>query len=129
MELSLFLAQLFGLTLIIFALVALMRPAFIESVMRDLQPYSFSLLLAGFIGIVGGLAIVLTHNVWEFSWRGLITLFGWSAIAKGVSYVAFPDTLIATAGSVLGRKRRKLVLVIMLAMGMYLTYHGFGLGM
>lgn len=128
METSVFLAQLLGLTLVIFVLITLLRPAFLESVMRDLRPYSFALVLAGFIGVVGGLSIVLLHNVWEFSWRGVITLMGWAAIAKGISYVAFPDQLISTAGSVLARRRRKWTLWAALALGVYLTYHGFSLG-
>lgn len=127
MELSYFLAQLLGLTLIIFAGIAMFRSAIITATIRDLRPYSFSMLLAGFAAIVAGLSIILTHNIWEFSWIGLITLFGWSALLKGVTYVAFPNFIIGTANKALvGRKSIKLWVVVMFVLGVYLTYKGFG---
>ncbi|MCA9362406.1 hypothetical protein KC906_03440 [Candidatus Kaiserbacteria bacterium] len=125
MEVSLFLAQLFGLTLVVFILIALLRPVFLEAALRDLRPYSFPLLIAGFVGIIGGLAVILSHNVWEMSWRVIITIFGWAALAKGVMYVAFPEYLLRTAGKVLGDRCRTPVLLIALLFGIYLTYQGF----
>ncbi len=125
MELSIFLAQLFGLIMIIFSLSALYRPQIIIESVRSLRPYSFSALMAGFISTVAGLSIILTHNIWEFSWVGVVTLFGWAALLKGVAYVAFPDKIISTANNVLGSKQRKVALTLALLVGCYLTYHGF----
>ena len=126
MELSLFLAQLFGLSLIIFSVGALFRPEIIFEAVRDLRPYSFPMLMAGFVGIVGGLAIVLTHNVWEVSWRGVITLFGWSALLKGITYVAFPEVVVGAGRVMLSGSRRTPMMVVMLLLGVYLADYGFG---
>ena len=126
MELSYFLAQLFGLTLVIISIGALARPEIIFEAVRDLRPFTFCTLMAGFIGIVGGLAIVLSHNIWEVSWRGLVTLFGWSALIKGFTYMVFPEAVVATGRVMLAGRRRTLLLVIVLAVGLYLTYYGFG---
>lgn len=128
MELSYFLAQLFGLTLIIFAVVAFFQPSIISATIRDMKPFSFPLLLAGFIGVFGGLAIILSHNVWEWSWRVIVTLFGWTALIKGIAYVAFPETLMRTGISVFEGKWRKLSLVVTFLVGCCLVYHGFGFG-
>lgn len=128
MELSLFLAQLFGLTLMIFTVIAMFRPVLITVAMRDLRPYSFLMLMAGFIGIVGGIAIIISHNIWEFSWRGVVTLFGWASLLKGITYVAFPDMLKITSGGIFeGKRNRMVVLSLAFLLGVYLTYHGFGL--
>jgi hypothetical protein len=121
MELSLFLAQLFGMSLIIY------RPMLLEETIRDLKPYSFTSLMAGFIGIVCGLAIILSHNIWEFSYRGVVTLFGWSALLKGISYVAFPQLIIKSAKKILKGKRSKVTMLVALLTGCYLTYYGFDL--
>ena len=40
--------------------------------------------LSGVLSFVAGLATVRVHNVWERSWRVLITLVGWGAIALGL---------------------------------------------
>jgi len=129
MEISFFLAKLFGLTLMIFTLVTMIRPVIVTIAMRDLRPYSFVMLATGFIGIIGGLVIILSHNVWELSWRGIITLFGWAALSKGIFYVAFPDTLrITTGGFLEGKRNRMIVLVLVFLLGAYLAYYGFDLG-
>lgn len=127
MELSYFLAQMFGLTYIIFAGALFLRPTLVTVAIRDLRPFSFVMLMAGFIGIVAGLAIVLSHNIWELSWRGLITLFGWVALIKGITYVAFPDFLRFTAtGMINGKGKRNAMLALMFLLGCYLTFKGFG---
>ncbi len=128
MELSLFLAQLFGLLLLIFIAIAFIRPQYIEGVLRDLKPHSFSMLLAGFVAIVVGLMVILTHNVWDMSWRVVITLFGWAALLKGITYVALPETLIATADKALQGRYRQATLTLAFLLGCYLTYQGFGIG-
>lgn len=126
MELSHFLAQLFGFTLMIFSAVLMLRPMIVTVAIRDLRPFSFSMLMAGFAGIVGGLSIILIHNIWEISWRGLITLFGWSALIKGVTYVAFPDFLRFTATGMLnGKAKRNAALIVTFLVGAYLAYSGF----
>jgi hypothetical protein len=128
MELSYFLAQIFGLLLIIFSIAFLFRPIIVTVAIRDLRPFSFTMLLAGLLGVTGGLFIILTHPIWEFSWRGIITLFGWIMLFKGVMYIAFPDTLRFTATSMVnGIEKRTVMLLLILVLGCYLTLHGFKL--
>ena len=129
MELSLFLAQLFGLTIMVFSAIAFFRPMLMDEVFRDIRPYSFAAMMAGFIGIVCGLAIILSHNIWEFSWRGLVTLFGWGALIKGVSYIAFPQVIISAANKFMMGRNNKLIMIVYFLVGCYLAYHGFGYGM
>ena len=125
-ELSEFLAQLFGLTMMIFALTVLLRPAIIVGALRDLKPYSFCSLMAGFIGVIGGLAIILSHNVWVRDWPVLITLFGWAALLKGITYIAFPEYIMSTATHVLdGSKRRIVILAVAFLFGLFLASKGF----
>lgn len=128
MELSIFLAQLFGLTIIIFTVLAFFQPSIISATIRDMRPFSFPLLLAGFSGVFGGLAIVLSHNVWEWSWRVIITLFGWVALVKGVTYIAFPERLMRMGVSLFEGKWRQMSLVTAFLVGCCLVYYGFGFG-
>jgi len=127
MELSLYLAQLFGLTMIILVTIVAFRPVLIERVMSELRTSSFAMLVAGFVGVMGGLAVVLSHNVWEFNWRGLVTLFGWAALIKGITYVAFPDHIIKLGERFMRGSQRNIPLLIMFLLACYLTYSGFNL--
>jgi hypothetical protein len=40
--------------------------------------------LSGVLMFVGGLAVVLTHNVWAPNWTVLVTLSGWFFLALGL---------------------------------------------
>lgn len=127
MELSYFLAQLFGLSLMIIAVSAFIRPQFINEIMAGLKDNTAVGLLFGYTGVMAGLAIALTHNHWVSDWRVVITIFGWGALAKGVIYLAAPQMLIDIGQSVYGTPNRtKLVLVIAFVVGAYLAAKGFG---
>lgn len=128
MELSYFLAQLMGLSLIIFAAVGILRPRIVRDAISTFESNTLTSLFFGFASIVLGLAIILTHNIWEFSWVGVITLFGWAALLKGITFLLAPDTLLnfgtvvyKTDGSVRG------VLFFTLLIGVYLAYNGFSI--
>ena len=128
MELSLFLAKLIGLTYVLFALGALARPRVIPRILRDFNSNSFTTLIAGMMALVIGLAMVISHNVWEGSWRVLITLMGWAALLKGVAYIFIPSSIMGTAESLLNTPvKARVVLIIALLFGAYLTYKGFGM--
>jgi len=53
--------------------------------------------LAGFLGLVAGLALVLTHNVWLLEWRLIITVIGWATIVCAV-VIIFQPQWIASLG-------------------------------
>jgi hypothetical protein len=125
MELSIFLAQLFGLTIMIFAGLVFFRPGVIDEAISSLRPNSFSSVIAGFVGIVAGLAVILSHNIWEMNWRGLVTLFGWASLIKGITYMAFPDRIISMAKNMMNSDSRKIVLAVTFFLGLYLAYQGF----
>ena len=94
MELSYFLAQLMGLSLAIFSAIGIIRPRIIGDAIKKFDTNPLTTLFFGFAGIVIGLSVILSHNIWEFSWLGVITLFGWAALAKGVLYLIAPNVLL-----------------------------------
>ena len=128
MELSYFLAQLLGLLIAIFAAAALYRPQLVSKVLEDFRKDSFLTLIVAFISIVSGLAIILSHNIWEPSWRIIITIIGWGALLKGISYIVAPDMLLRYGKKILGNSSQlKIILIIDLFVGLYLAYIGFGI--
>ena len=72
-----------------------------------------------------GAMIVASHNVWETSWRGLITLFGWLAILKGLIRIYFTDSVGIWGQRAMDSGWAKVVCVICLILGVWLTYIGF----
>ena len=127
MELSYFLAQLMGFSLAIFAVVGLIRPRIVSDAVRKFDTSPLTALLFGFGGIVVGLAIILTHNIWEYSWRGAITVVGWASLIKGITYMLAPNVLLKIGNSVYRNDLNiRVVLLIAFVAGMYLASKGLG---
>ena len=128
MELSNFLAQLFGLTMAIFAGIAILQPGLIRAVVKEFGESALVTLFYGLAGIMGGLAVILSHNLWVSDWRVLVNLFGWAALIKGTVSLVSPELLRDMGESIYSSERRiKIVLVIVGVLGVYLAGAGFGL--
>lgn len=127
MELSLFLAKIMGVVIVAFSLAGLARPKIIRDAIRDFDHESFARLIAGCAAVGVGVALVLTHNVWEWSFRGLVTLFGWTALLKGASYLIMPEKAVSFTKSMLkSSQQMQIFLGACLIIGAYLAYKGFG---
>ncbi|MDD4939258.1 MAG: hypothetical protein PHI60_03770, partial [Candidatus Omnitrophica bacterium] len=82
--------------------------------------------LSGLLTFVAGLAIVLSHNIWEMDWRLIITVFAWIALTKGVLLTVSPDLSLRMSRVFI--KNTKLVAIpwtLMFALGIFLLFKGF----
>jgi len=93
MESSLFLAKFWGWYLIIFFLILSFNPKRIKQIFADLKDEKF-LIISSFIAIMVGLINILFHNIWEPSWRLIITLLGWMSLFIGLALFIFPNRTI-----------------------------------
>ncbi len=95
MPLTFFLAQVFGwYLLIIGALFLFKRREFVEAV-AEMARSKATLLLAGLFGTLGGLLVVLSHEVWGAgAIPTLVTLFGWAILLKGLAIIFLPQQVV-----------------------------------
>jgi len=93
MESTLFLAKFWGWYLIIFFLILSFNPKRIKQIFTDLKDEKF-LIITSFIAIMVGLINILFHNIWEPSWRLIITLLGWMSLFIGLALFIFPNRTI-----------------------------------
>jgi len=98
-------------------------------IMEDFFKNSALVYITGLITFVAGLAIISFHNVWGMDWPVIITLFGWSALIKGVWLVVFPASS-AKVSEVFVKNIKLAVIpwIIMLALGIFLTIKGYSSG-
>ena len=125
MELSLFLAKLFGIYMLIVACLWLARGEVISRTLEELFDNRAMLFLSGLLALAAGIAIVISHSVWEANWRGLITIIGYGSIAKGIARIGFPDLPQKAVGSLLKDNRQWIWIGIIFVLGAYLTWVGF----
>jgi hypothetical protein len=81
MDTSLFLARLFGPLLVVLAIGLLTRQDAWRAMANDFVASRPLLFLSAFLTLLGGLAVVNTHNVWAGGWPVIITILGWLASA------------------------------------------------
>lgn len=126
MDTSIFLAQLMGPVLFIAAIALMLRPSIVKDFLRAGQDNRAGIFFMGIVGIVLGLAIVLSHNVWDGTWRTTITIIGWIAIIKGTGRLLAPEWGFAAAQKFASNKAlMKIVVAVLFVVGLYLSYRGF----
>lgn len=125
---TVFLSRLIGLYCILAALSMAIRKATIVETVKALLSDSPLMFIVGILTLVGGLAIVLAHNVWSGGApEVMVTLVGWLTLAKGLLFLflspqAEADFLLNS----LHYERFFYVYVTMsLVIGIYMTYEGF----
>src|SRR5579863_1637554 len=122
---TLFLGRLIGLYSIIVSLAMVVHRqetvAMVTALFHDIP----LLFLCGAIAVIGGLAMVLGHNIWSGGARPIIvTVVGWLTLIKGALLLfLLPD---AASGVFLGALHYGqlfyLYVGISLLLGIYLTY-------
>ena len=78
--------------------------------------------ISSMISILFGLPFIILHNMWEFNILGLITLFGWGAVLKGVISLAKPSLIKKKEYTEKSFKTRAIFGVIL---GLGLMYCGY----
>ena len=128
MELSLFLAKFFGLYLLVVSALWTFRSNAFEKVIEDFLAQRALFFFSGMVALAAGIAIVLSHSVWEPGWRIVLTLIGYGSVAKGIARMAFPDELREVASRMLRGPGTSVAIVIAFASGAWLVWMGFAGG-
>lgn len=129
MDVSIFLAKFIGLYLVIVSLGLLVDKKNVD-LLFGIYKNKGVVLVTGVLEVGLGLALVLTHNIWEWNWVGVITVIGWMLLARGIGRVAFSGTVVEYL-LVMEKKLRKnntwtfILLFLVFAIGLWLTYIGF----
>jgi hypothetical protein len=49
------------------------------------------LFLSGFIALIVGILLVVSHNIWAADWRVVITIVAWLSLVKGIIRIMVPQ--------------------------------------
>ena len=84
----------FAIATLIFGVSHLLNPSQWAALTRPLRERESGWFVVAMFNLPLGLAIVLAHHVWVWDLRVIVTLVGWSMVAKGVGYLLFPRALL-----------------------------------
>jgi len=125
--LTIFLAKFFGLYCIIVALAMMTRKQRAVSTMEALINSPPLLLLVEVLGLAGGLAMVIGHNVWSGgALPVVVTLLGWLMTIRGVGLLALsPEVVMKVYEALRYKEHFYFYMGATLILGVYLTFAGF----
>jgi len=126
MEVTLFPAQLFGMYFIAIGIASLLKgKELAESV--DAFRKSPLLTYVGAFLVMLGLSFVILHNVWDGTWRVVITVIAWLTLLEGLAYLWLPQKAIGKLINWFNTRWWYVVATILsFALGAFLVVMGFG---
>ncbi len=124
MELVNFLAELWGFSLVIIPLSFLINPKHTDKILEVMEKET-SLILHGMIRVVLGVAMLLSYNVWDNSWKTIITILGWLLVISGVGLLYAPSVAAKMIVKMRDKNWIPFVLVVVILFGCFLVYMGF----
>ena len=127
METSLFLAKLIGPFFVIVGIGLFLSRDSYRSAAEEVIKSRALFYVFGALALVGGLAIMLNHNVWVWDWPVIITVIGWLMIVRGTLRILFPQQVGDLAARMLAQAPRLLPVsgAVMLVLGAILCWKGF----
>ena len=90
MDKSKFLSKVLGIYLIIVSLAMFLNLEQFTIYVQDLLKNAPLMLVLGLWTLILGLLMVVSHNIWQWNWRLLITLISWVVLLKGASIIFYP---------------------------------------
>lgn len=126
MTASIFIARLLGPVFLLLGIAMLVKPVRFRAIIEDFLDSPAMIYLAAFFGLIGGIALVLTHNLWVADWRVILTLIGWITIVRALVTIFAPEFLV-NAASRLSTNRPWLLAIeaVNIALGLVITYFGY----
>ena len=126
MQTSVFLAKLLGPMFLLAGVASFSRREAFRVILREFIASPALMYLAAFFGLLGGLALLLTHNVWTPDWRVLITLLGWITLVRALITMFWPQALVWAARGILARPNVFVVATALdILIGAVLSHFGY----
>lgn len=125
MDISIYLARVFGIYLIIACLAIFLNRNRIPQILKGFTDNLGLVVFTGFIHLLFGLLVVIGHNIWTTDFRSIITLLGWAGIVKGAVRLIAPHKISRLSEEFSSSKKLFIWGVIWLIVGIYLTLVGF----
>ena len=125
--LTIFLAKLLGLYCVIAALAMMTRKQSTVATLKALIANPPLLLLVEVLGLAGGLAMIIGHNIWSGGALPIVvTLVGWLMAIRGAGLLALsPNATMKLFEALRYEQLFYFYMGATLLLGLYLTYAGF----
>lgn len=126
MDLSIFLARLMGIYLLVVGFSVIIKHRALRKAVFNLVGKMLLLQVTGMFILILGLLLVLSHNIWDGSWRVLITLLSWGVLIKALLILLLPHSWLVKVMSLYSKKICYVLGgIASIVIGVYLVTVGF----
>ena len=122
-------SQLFGLFLVIMAVIMLSRVTYYRAMITRLTPPSGTVVFSAIYGLMLGLFLVIVHNLWPWQHPDviLVTVLSWLILIKSILWLALPEYMIRTTQKIYSGAGYYVMVAIAAVLGIFLMIQGFHL--
>ena len=126
MDVSKFLSKVIGIYLVIIGAAILVNMHQFNNYVNALINDVPSMFIAGFFTLILGILMVVSHNIWQWNWRIIITILAWTTLLKGSAIILYPQcihkiTILFMQNTDISYMAAGLIL----GLGILLNYFGF----
>ncbi|MCR4260876.1 MAG: hypothetical protein NUV96_00820 [Candidatus Colwellbacteria bacterium] len=125
MDLSIFLGQVLSVYFIVMGFALFVNKGEMLKAAQEFVGANASFVFYGAIALILGLLMILSHNIWDGTWRTIITFSGWAITMKGATAVLFPKVLKNTVNILLRGSITNIMGLLVIALGTYLALQVF----
>ena len=125
MDLSIYLARVFGIYLVVACVAMLVNRRHLSKILDDFSKSMGLVVFSGLMHLFLGLLVVVAHNVWTMDFRVLVTFIGWAGVVKGGLRILAPTKVSHLSEEFAVGKKLVIWGLVWLAIGIYLLYSGF----
>lgn len=125
MDITVFLASLWGPVLLAVAVGVMLNRAYYVKIYRDLDKDVLAVLVFGMVGMTAGIAHIQFHNAWETLPQVVVSFLGWGLVAKSVLFLAAPSFVDKTGDVWAKYKLIPVAGILTLIVGGYLTWFAY----
>ncbi len=93
MDITLLVAKILGIYLVVSGLFLMIKGKTVPHLLRDFFDHPAIVYLTGIILIFLSSMYLIQYNIWDGTWRALMTLFAWVVMLKGLAYIFIPQAL------------------------------------
>ena len=126
MSSSKFIARLIGPLFVVSGIAMLWNHGSYPDMVEEFLRSPALIYIAGFLALLGGLAIVNVHNSWLWGWPLIVTVIGWLAVIGGTFRMVAPR-YVQTLGSAMFAYSAVVIAIAILsvALGGFLSFKGY----
>ena len=121
-----FIARLVGPVFVVSGAFMLLNGDAFRAMVEEFLHSPALIYFAGFLALLGGLAIVNVHHSWNWGWPLIITVLGWLAVIGGIVRMVAPQFIQAVGAAIYPHTAVMIaVAVVILALGGFLSFKGY----